>query len=136
MDADVDELRAIAERLRKVDGLGVAVASDVAPELEKAARASAAAGGTPEGAAWKRTREGTAPLRNAAAAIRAEVSGTNTAVVTLILRGHHVFHHYGSKKRGLPKREILPKAEELPEAWRKVIEKAAQARVQRTLRGA
>jgi hypothetical protein len=136
VDADVDELRAIAERLRAIDEVGFDIAADAAPELEKAARASAAAGGTPEGQAWKPTRSGDAPLKNAAGAITAIVSGTNEAVITLVLRGHHVFHHYGSKARKLPKREIFPKADEFPKAWREVIAKAARERVQKTMRGA
>lgn len=72
-------------------------------ELEADTKRTAAAGTTPDGAAWKPTQTGAAPLQGAPEAISSSVQGS-TAIVEI--NGHHVVHHYGTKKD--PKRQIIP----------------------------
>lgn len=134
MPADLDDIIA---RLRAVDELGAAIAVEARPEVERAIRATAAAGTTPSGEAWKPTEEGNAPLKNAASAISVEISGATKATLAIVLRGHHRFHHFGSKRGGgLPKRQIIPmSADELPPAAKRAIADAAERVVARTMGG-
>lgn len=135
----VAELDDIVARLRAVDELGAAIAVEARPEVERAIRATAAAGQTPSGETWAKTEEGNAPLKNAASAISVEISGATKATLAIVLRGHHRFHHFGSKKgsgHGLPKRQIIPmSADELPASAKKAIADAAARVVARTMGG-
>lgn len=141
MDGELRALDTLAEKLRELDDVGVAIATEARAEVEAAARATAAAGTAPDGSAWKPTKEGGKPLAGAAGAISAVVSGTTRAVITLILRGHYVVHHFGrkgaKKGTGLPAREILPDPRKgnVPQAITDAIRNAAQRVLARTVGG-
>ena len=102
------DLHALAGHLRSLEDASGAIAREARADVEAAARATAEAGTAPDGAAWKPRKDGGRPLANAAAAITAVVSGTTKAVITLVIKGHYVFHNFGTKRE--PKRQILPDA--------------------------
>jgi hypothetical protein len=82
------------------------LAQDAAPlaarHVESSLRATAAAGQAPDGTAWPDKKDGGRALKNAAAAITVQAIGT---VILIVLRGHHVYHHFGA---GVPRRPIIP----------------------------
>lgn len=133
MDADLRPLDDIIERLRAVDQLGAEVAVEVRPELEQLAQETAAAGTTPGGDAWATTRDGRRALPNAARAIKAIVSGTTKAVVTLVLSGPYVYHHGAKGKR---RRQILPSLQDgIPKPMVDAVQAAASRVVARLFGG-
>ncbi len=123
MTANLDELVA---KLRKVDAIGVEIATDALPEVVQLARATAAAGTDPYGTTWKPTKKGRAPLQNAASAITARVSGLTTAVVSIVLSGFYVFHH--------PTRSMVPtKAGGVPDPLVQAVHRAAARRLAKVM---
>jgi hypothetical protein len=111
VDANTSALDALEASLRSFDGIGVAIAKDALPAVEAAARSTAEAGTDPSGVAWAPTKDGRAALPNAAAVLRAVVSGTTQALITLVMPRAYQFHQASknrSAKRGLPRRVILP----------------------------
>jgi hypothetical protein len=82
------------------------LAQDAAPiaarYVETSLRTTAAAGQAPDGTPWSMKKDGGHALKNAAAAISVKAVGT---VLLVILRGHHVYHHFGA---GVPRRQIIP----------------------------
>ncbi len=122
--------------LRAFDAVGADIATDALPAVLAAARATAAAGTTPEGEAWAPTKaDGKPALPNAAGAISAVVSGMTKAVITLVLKGVYVFHQRSKSKgkKGLPRREILPMVD-VPEAIASAIRASVQRVVARQVR--
>lgn len=135
MDADVGQLRELAANLRRLDAVGVEIAEASKAEVLAIARETTAAGQSPDGEAWIPTKDGRRPLKGAAAAITAVVSGTSKAVLTLVLSGFYVFHHHARGKR-VPRRPMLfNPADGVPPKMAAVIEKNAQRIVARTLGG-
>lgn len=125
-------MRSWIERLGAMRDFDVEVAREAAPEIEKIVKATAAAGTTPEGEAWKPTKDGKRPLANAAHAVSARAVG---AVVQILLHGVEVIHNKGAGKT-LPARRILPaSAAELPPAITKALEDAAARVFRRTMGG-
>lgn len=104
MDADAT-LSAFIARLRSLPRLAEEVAREAAPLVERAARSNAERGLDPEGKPWAPTKDGKRPLQHAAEALTAKATG---AIVELVLVGHHVVHHYGTKR--MPARRIVPDA--------------------------
>lgn len=116
-----DELYRMAERARALRGLGKRAAESARAPLEEAARATAAAGTTPEGVAWKPTKAGTPPLARAAAAVTVRVVG---AVLQVLVRGHHFFHQQGIGRS--PQRQIIPSAgDSIPASYAAALKGAA-----------
>jgi hypothetical protein len=136
VDADVGQLDALADRLEAFDKIGVAIANDAVAGVELEARKTASAGTTPEGTAWQPNKDGSAPLEHASSAIRAVVSGTTKAVITLVLSGVYVFHQRSKSrgKKGLPRREIL-QLDGVPPAIVDVIATSAHRIVARAATG-
>lgn len=145
MDGE-SQLAELADKLREIPKrASEQIAREAAPELEAEARSTADAGTDAYGQPWARTKDGRAPLENVRGAIHAVVSGTSTAVVTLILRGHYVFHHRGigkgkgkrEAKAGTPARPILPdpRKREVPEGMLDIIRQAAARARARLLGG-
>ena len=99
---------ALNAQIAKLRRLGPALTKGGAPAVALAVRgelaAQIAAGTGPDGRAWKPTKAGTPPLRNAAAALTVRAVGT---VVVATLSGVEARHHLGAVK-GKVKREILP----------------------------
>jgi hypothetical protein len=143
VDADLAPLVDLSARLREIAERASRVTAELAaPDVEKAARGTARAGTSPEGSPWTPTQAGNAPLRRAADAISVTVSGVTVAVVTLVLRGYHVFHHRGvgkaggikksrstAKGGGIPKRPILPTGDTLQPEIVAALAKAARKAV-------
>lgn len=149
MDDDLGALDGIAERLRGLEKDVSRRAAELgAPNVQREARATANAGTDAEGRQWAPTKDGTPPLQHAAGAVTAIVSGVTVGLITLVLRGYHVYHHRGvgklggkkkteaKGKRGTPARPILPTGETLPASIRKAIADAARKAVAETMRGA
>ncbi len=85
-----DALSELAARLRAIPTLGAAIAAEAAPSCQAIAKATAAAGTTPEGAPWApRKKDGARALVNAADAVTARPEG---ATVVLVLSGVNVYH--------------------------------------------
>lgn len=97
------ELGAFSKRLRELRELAAEGAKEAAPLVAEALRKTASAGTTPDGQPWKPTKGGQRALSNAADAIAARAIGN---VIEIILSGHYVFHHYGTKR--LPQRAVIP----------------------------
>lgn len=138
MDADTAQLAAVVERIRALDGVGVAIAEDAQPAVLEEAKRTAAAGTTADGNAWAPTRKGERALKNAAAAISIAVSGASRAVLTLILRGPEVYHQNakGTGKYGLPKRAVLfDPANGVPAKMRDAIAASARKVIARAMGG-
>jgi hypothetical protein len=98
-------LEAMIDKLRGLRELTKEAAKECAPLVEAAANASADAGTTPNGQAWKPTKKGDRPLQNASKAVSARTLGT---VVQIRIDGVEALHHSGTKK--LPRRQIIPTA--------------------------
>lgn len=122
-------IEAMLETLRRLARLPADAAKAAAPLVEKAARSTAAAGTSPEGETWKPKKDGGGKvLANAPAAVSA-VAIDNS--VQVILKGHHVFHHYGTKRD--PKRPIIPEKDEvLPAPMADAVKRAAEDAFKRT----
>ncbi len=136
MAADESALDGLAAKLDAIAGVGGAIAADAAPGVQAAARKTAAAHTDPEGKAWAPTKDGRAALPNAPSAITAVVSGTTTAVITLILKGVYIYHQRSKSKgkKGLPRRVILD-IEDVPPAIAQVIAESAKRVLRRTMEG-
>lgn len=82
------------------------LAKDAAPiaarHVEGQLRSTAGGGQDPDGKPWPKTQDGGRALKNAAGAISARAIGT---VILILLKGHHIFHHFGV---GIPRRQIIP----------------------------
>ena len=93
----------MVRRIRAVPKL----AQEAAPEVAEIVRAhleqGIAAGRAPDGSSWQLTKHGRKALAGAAKALAVRAVGS---MVLVVLSGHEVFHHYGTKR--VPKREILP----------------------------
>lgn len=135
MDGE-SQLDTLMARLRAVDQIGHAIATGARAGVERVVRATAAAGTTPDGEAWAPTKEGDKALPNAAAAISVVVSGTTKAVLTMVLRPPYVFHQRSKSKgkKGLPRRVVLPEAENgVPAAIADEIEQSAKRELARAM---
>jgi hypothetical protein len=133
--SDEARLAALSARLRGMKSVSGEIAAAAAPGVALEARRTANEGTTPTGEPWEgRKSDGAAPLKNASGAISAVVSGTTEGVLTLVLKGHHIFHQRGTKR--VPKRQILPTLEDgLPKRMRAELEKAAGEVIARKLGG-
>jgi hypothetical protein len=133
-DADLARLSELAAKLRTAqDRVAAETAKEAAPEIEKIARATAAAGTTPDGTPWAPTKKGKRALVNAAAAISAVAGGLVGDVIVLVLRGPEVFHHLG---KGSPVRQILPSRKTgIPAPMKEAIRGAAGRAIRRVLGG-
>lgn len=103
--ADGDSaLVAFIARMRKLGTLGADAAKLAAPLVERAVKATAAAGTAPDGMPWKPKKDGSRALPNAAAALTVKALGP---VVVVTLKGIEVVHNFAKDGR-LPRRQILP----------------------------
>ena len=89
---------------------GSDLASELAPVVDAQIQASARAGTTPEGAAWKPRVDGARALKDAASATRTTAVGRS---IVITVSGPAAIHNYGTKKD--PQRRILPTL--LPSSW-------------------
>jgi len=104
MSAEGDvALNAMLEHLRGLKSLPEDIARAAAADLQEAARATAAAGKTPDGDPWQPKKDGGRALVHAAEHLVAKALGKT---IVLTLKGVEVFHNFGTSR--LPKRQILP----------------------------
>jgi hypothetical protein len=107
-------------RVKSLGTVAADVAREAAPEVEKAARATAAAGTDPYGKPWPAKKDGGRPMVNAAAHVTAEAAGPTIAIK---LTGPDVFHHFAQRE---PRRQVIPDGEGgMPAPVAKAISKAA-----------
>lgn len=122
MDADSGALTRLAARLRAVPALGPAIAAAAAPAVLVAARATAAAGMTPDGKAWApRKADGGRALADASSALDVRTEGD---VIVLELTGVYVYHQ--ATRRILPSSGLA-----VPPALLDAIRTAARALLER-----
>lgn len=99
----LDKMRAILAGFAS----GISAAS-AAPSVDAFMRSQLTKGETPEGEAWKPTKEGKRPLKGAADAYSQDLSGN---VILMRIGGagrkRYVIHHYGAGDQ--PERRQLPK---------------------------
>lgn len=112
----LDELR---DTFRRLETLPADAAKLAAPLVERALKATASAGTTPDGQAWPAKKDGGAPLVHAADAIKTEAVGT---VVRTTLTGPTVFHHFGA---GSPRRQVIPDPGSIPAGVERALKTAA-----------
>ncbi len=123
--AGADILSGLADRIRGIAGAGSAIAREAAPGVLAAAKATAAAGTTPDGVPWApRKSDGGRALAKAADAITVS---TAEDVVFLEIHDHHVEHNF-KRGPGYEPRRILPDVkagEALPKSYVAAIRAAA-----------
>lgn len=76
-----------------------------APAIEAAAKKNVAAGMDPEGKPWKAKKDGSQPLKNAAAHVSATANGT---VVELVVEGVEAYHQRFKEDGAHPRRQLIP----------------------------
>jgi hypothetical protein len=117
-------------KLRELGQSPEVIAADIAPELRDELEGNISAAQSPDGASWKPTLEGKAPLRNAAAALGVAAIGKK---VIAALRGIEARHHYGTVT-GKIARPILPGAD-LPPQIVELVTRVAKKRFQMIMGG-
>jgi hypothetical protein len=124
-------LAAMIDRLRSLATLPREAAKEAAPLVEEAAKATVAAGTSPDGEAWKPTKEGGKPLQNAAKAVSAVALGP---VVQIRVDGVEALHHNGTKR--LPRRQLIPyPGDSLSKTITRALEAGAAQAFQRMIGG-
>lgn len=96
-------VQAMIDHLRGLKKLPEDVVKVAVEDVQRAARATAAAGTTPDGKPWVQTKDGRKPLAHAAERITAKALGR---VIVVTLKGIEVIHNFGTKWN--PKRQVLP----------------------------
>jgi hypothetical protein len=101
---DENTLIALADAMRELPAVVAASGPAVADAMFDVIAKSAAAGQTAEGVTWQPTQAGTAPLRNAVAAIQKR---SGPRVAQLVVTTHYALHDLGRARGGVT-RSILP----------------------------
>lgn len=97
------QLREIIRRVRAIPSLVEKTAPACAEAFDAQVRAELAAGHAPGGPQWQPTKEGKAPLKNAASSATV-TKAVGTTIVTSV-RGHYFYHNAG---KGVPVRAVVP----------------------------
>lgn len=118
--------------LAKLPELPKRIAEAAAPELEKAARANAAAGRDPDGNPWPAKKDGTRPLEHAGEHISGSSAG---ATATLTLEGADVYHQNAKPGGRLPKRRVIPDGPPTPAYLNDVLVDVAGREFAKTMGG-
>lgn len=117
-------------RLRSLEGMVERAAPGIARAVRDDITSHVASGEAPDGAKWKPKADGSAPLKNAASAVRAEARGT---VIVTSVEGHHALHHLG-RARGGVRRQIIP-TRGIPDPMVRAIGAALSTEFSATTRG-
>lgn len=124
------QLTGIIDALESFKDVGVKLAPKIAEVVSDELQKTIAAGTDPYGKAWKLTKDGRVPLRNAFAHVRVAAFGKQ--VFIRIDDDVHARHHLGAV-HGKAKRRIIPSKKKLPDpmrvAIRAVIDKWFEAEV-------
>jgi hypothetical protein len=109
-------------RLRRLGGddVGERVAKGAVAGVDEAVKATARAGTSPMGSAWKAKKDGGRPLAHAADHISTAARGP---IVVVTLTGPDVFHHKGLG--GKPRRQVIPDAATVPPSVWKAVHASA-----------
>lgn len=100
-------------RLRELPDLAERVADDIAAVIDEELQRTIAAGTTPEGKPWERTKQGKQPLQYAGRPGTLNVASVGR-VIYVRLTGPEARHHTG-RARGQVRRQIIPRGQ-LPPA--------------------
>ncbi len=115
---------AMDQMIANLRALPRAVRSEIMPEFSRLTREliRQSVGGqrSPDGQAWKPTKDGSVPLKNAADSVSIATSGL---VLVATLDGPEVFHHYGTKRT--PRRPILPTTNGIPATLKEAFKTGA-----------
>lgn len=105
MSGDAD-LRAIIAKVRRIPHLLEETAGECAQSLDAQINAELAGGHGPNGEPWPTTKDGKAPLPNAAG----NATLTKAVGTTLITNAQHPyqFHNRGARGGALPVRKVVP----------------------------
>lgn len=117
-------------RIRAIPGLAMRAAPAVAAQTRVEISRTIAAGTTPDGVPWAKTKKGEEPLRNAASGLRVSAQGS---VVVTSIEGHLALHHLGVAK-GRVKRQIIP-SKTIPNPVTKAIETVLAGEFRATMDG-
>ena len=101
---DLAQLDAMIATIGKLPDLCKLAAGDVALAIENDLHRTIAAGTTPDGEAWKPTKDGERPLTGAAKALAVVPVGTT---IYVRLTGPEARHHLGRGRGGVV-REVIP----------------------------
>jgi hypothetical protein len=123
------ELDKMIRKIKGIPEIAKRAAPKCAERFDAAVRAELAAGNAPDGSKWAPTRDGTAPLKNAAGAATV-TRAVGTTIVTSV-QGHY-FHH-NRPSRGMPRRAVIPTAltTKLAEAIRRPLVEEFERSVRR-----
>jgi hypothetical protein len=115
VSAGAAALARMVERVRALRTIETKVAAAARGPVEAAARATAAAGTTPEGSAWAARKDGARALAGAAGAVLVRVVGGSLQIV---LRHPYVFHQ--------KTRQVIPvEGDEIPAGILEALRAAA-----------
>lgn len=127
-------LERMIANLRKLGrGFTAEVAKEAMPGVLAAVQATAAAGTSPTGQAWKpRKEDGAMALANASKHITARVIGT---IIQLQLEYPYSIHHYQAGTETRPRRQVLPDEDDLGPGVNRAINDAIERVFRRTMGG-
>ncbi|MFS8070778.1 MAG: hypothetical protein ACMG6S_30800 [Byssovorax sp.] len=115
---DLAELTRLVRFLETVGEAPARALAKAAPKIQAKARAGYAAQKGPDGARWKRNKDGTYPsLQRPAALVTFEAEGT-----TLVGRGEDVLQYHQEGNERLPRRAVFPEPGTLPPAWVDIVD--------------
>lgn len=115
MSAGVEALTRMVERVRALRTIETDIARAARGPVEEAARATAAAGTTPDGSAWAVRKDGARALAGAAGGVVVRVVG---AALQVVVRHPYVFHQ--------KTRQVIPvEGDEIPPGIAAAIKRAA-----------
>ena len=97
------ELDQMIRKVRNIPGIVERAAPLAGQRADQALKQNLQAGIDPNGNAWKSTKEGKRPLKNAASSVELKVV---RSILLWTIKGHHYHHNKGTSR--LPKRQILP----------------------------
>lgn len=124
-------MQGMIDKLRELGRATEDIAADIAPELRAEIEANISSARAPDGTPWKPTQAGSAPLRNAGAALGVAAVGTK---VLAVVQGVEARHNYGTV-RGKIARPILPTSK-LPPSIIDLIIRVATKRFRLIMGGA
>jgi len=127
------ELDAMIAKVRSLGNLNAEIAREAAPLVERAAKATVAAGTDPSGKPWPPKKDGGRPLVNAAKAVTATAKGS---AVEIAVKGIETYHHLGTED-GVPRRQMIPMpGDPIPKPIATALKAAAETVFRRNAGGA
>jgi hypothetical protein len=132
----ITALRQQIARIRAIPGMIERIAPEAVKAVDAELKRTIAAGESADGKKWKPTKDGQAPLKDAASAIDVEIVSHSQlgTVIAATLHGPEARHHFGWVKGGIA-RPILP-IKGLPDAIATKITKALEREFHKTMGGA